>query len=402
MNAAGEDAPRVLLFYVDAGGGHRNAARALAAAAAERSWPYQLEAANLQTVLTPLDFTRHVTGVSVEEAYNVLLRREWTSLMPPLLRVLHLLIRLRRGAIVRRLTGFLAERSPRPVAVLSVMPNFNALIRDACRAALPGVPFLVALTDLADFPPHFWLEPGLDRVLVATDEAAHQAARAGLAPSAIVRTSGMILHPRFYGPDRGDAGRRATRAELGFGPADFVIVLLFGGKGSPEIARLAPALLRQNEAWRILAVCGDNPALLARLAPLAARSAGRLRALGFTDHLPDYLTAADLLVTKPGPGSLAEAFHCRLPVVLASNRGTIPQERFNVRLVAEHELGLVVSRWSDAPAAVAALAADPVRVARLRRNLAAWPRNNAVYEALEAVATAAGQASAVRASAVIG
>jgi len=63
-------------------------------------------------------------------------------------------------------------------------------------------PLLVALTDLADLPPHFWLEPGLDRVLVATDEAATQAARIGLPSAAIVRTSGMILHRASTRPAR--------------------------------------------------------------------------------------------------------------------------------------------------------------------------------------------------------
>jgi processive 1,2-diacylglycerol beta-glucosyltransferase len=385
---AGDETPRVLLFYIDAGGGHRSAMRALVAAAEERAWPYRFEPVNLQAILTPLDFTRHVTGVSVEEAYNVLLRREYTGIMTLMLWVLHGLIRLRRRPIVRLLTRFLAERRPAPVAVLSVMPNFNALFRDACRAALPGTPLLVALTDLADLPPHFWLESGLDRVLVATDEAARQAAVVGLPSTAVVRTSGMILHPRFYAASPTPDVRGTLRAELGFADADFVVMLLFGGKGSPEIERLAHGLLARQGAWRVLAVCGDNPRLLARLEPLVRRSAGRLRALGFTDRVADYLTAADLLVTKPGPGSLSEAFQRRIPVVVAGNRATLPQERYNVRLVAEKELGLVVRRWSEVPAAIESLLADPGRLERLRRNLATLPANNAVYETLDAVAEA--------------
>jgi 1,2-diacylglycerol 3-beta-galactosyltransferase len=382
------DAASVLVFYIDSGGGHRNAARALVAAAQERGSACRLEMVNLQSVLASLDFTRRFTGVSVEEAYNVLLRREWTSIMVPLLRLLHGVIRLRRRAIVRRIESFLAERQPPPAALLSVMPNFNGPLRDACRRALPGVRLAVLMTDLADFPPHFWLEPGLDCAIVATDEAERQAAAVGLAPEAVVRTSGMVLHPRHYA--QGAQAGQATRAELGFGVDDFVVLLLFGGKGSPVMERLASGLLAERDSWRVIAISGDNPGLVARLEAIAATQHDRLRVLGFTDRVGDFMAASDLLVTKPGPGSLAEAFHRRVAVVVAGNRDTIPQERFNVRLVAEGELGVVVSDWAEVPAAVSAYVADPERQRRVRANLAALPENRAVFEALDVIEQLAG------------
>jgi hypothetical protein len=76
-------------------------------------------------------------------------------------------------------------------------------------------------------------------------------------------------------------------------------------------------------------------------------------------------------------------------VVVARNRATIPMERFNARFVAEKELGVVVDRWSDAPAAALALAHDPARRARVLQNLRALPANRAVYEALAIVKAAA-------------
>ena len=105
---------------------------------------------------------------------------------------------------------------------------------------------------------------------------------------------------------------------------------------------LARALLARLPAGQVMALCGDNPPLLAQLGPLAAEAGGRLHAFGFTDRVADYMAAADLLVTKPGPGSLAEAMAARLPVVVTRNRHTIPQERFNTDLVTELGLGRVV------------------------------------------------------------
>jgi 1,2-diacylglycerol 3-beta-galactosyltransferase len=379
----------ILLFVVDAGGGHRAAARALLAAASETSFPYPLRAVSLQEVLAPQDLLKRLFGVSIEDFYNLLLRRRFTAALRPLLGLLHRLIKLRKRALVRGLVPFLAAARPR--LVVSVIPNFNGVLRDALREACPGVPLLVILTDLADLPPHFWIEPGLDGVVVGTEEAGKQAHSLGLPEERIHRVSGMVLHPRFYSLG-GEAARQRVRTELKIPPEAFTVMLLFGGKGSVEIEPLSRDLLAQDQGFHVIAICGDNPGLLAKLAPLAAAASGRLHALGFTDRIADYLSASDMLVTKPGPGSLSEAFQKSVPVVVAENRDTIPMERFNARYVAEKGLGVVVPRWSDAPAAVRALARDEKRLASIAAALRAQPENRAVYEALAVIEKAARRA----------
>jgi 1,2-diacylglycerol 3-beta-galactosyltransferase len=228
------------------------------------------------------------------------------------------------------------------------------------------------------------MEPGVDRVIVGSEEAVAQARALGLPGERITRTSGMVLHPRFH---RGGGAevRTRVRSELGLKEGDFAVLLLFGGKGSAEMEPLAARLLALSPSWTVIAICGDNPPLFERLARLEAGGGGRLVRLAFTDRVGDYMAASDVLVTKPGPASLAEAFHQGVPVVLAANRSTIPQERFNARFVAERELGLVVRRGRDVPSAVACLAARPGRLAALRANIAALPRNRAVYQALDVI-----------------
>jgi 1,2-diacylglycerol 3-beta-galactosyltransferase len=153
---------------------------------------------------------------------------------------------------------------------------------------------------------------------------------------------------------------------------------------------LARGLLDESPDWRVVAIAGQNPELEARLRSLAAERGGRLHVVGFTDRVAELMAAADLLVTKPGPGSLAEAWHSRLPVVVGSSRNTIPQERFNVRFVREQELGIVVADWRRAPAAVRSFAGNAALRERIRRRVAALPRNCAVYEVLDALSAQIG------------
>jgi len=377
-----EGAPAVVLYMVDAGGGHRSAAESLLAAAEAEGCPWRFQVVNLQEVLAPLDVLRRLTGLRIEEAYNALIQRQWTRLLVPVLRVLQWLIRRRRKPLGRLLARDLEGR--RPALVVSLVPNFNAVIRDAVRQGAPSAAFWILLTDLADFPPRFWMVPGVDRVIVGSERAVEQARELGLPEEAIARTSGMVLHPRFY-PAGGTEVRKRVRAELGIEPEAFAVLLLFGGKGSREMEPLARALINTSADWHVVAICGHNPRLFDRLGRLEAASGGRLHRIGFTRRVAEYLSACDLLATKPGPGSLAEAFHARVPVVVTCNTRTIPQERYNARFVVERGLGLVVGSWREIPAAVADLARHPQRLEACRRNLEGLPPNRAVYEVLEIV-----------------
>lgn len=197
------------------------------AAAVQTGRIWRFHEIRLQEALSAFDFTRRLTGQPMEETYNAIVRKRRTRFLVPLLKLLHGTIALLR----RRLAAELARKiAPlRPVAAVSVLPNFNGVIGDALRAAHPGVPFLVLLTDFADFPPRFWIEPGVDRVIVGSDEAVAQAKALGVPPDRISRTSGMVLHPRFY-PRAGDEARRRMREALGFRPDDFVVLVLLGAR----------------------------------------------------------------------------------------------------------------------------------------------------------------------------
>jgi 1,2-diacylglycerol 3-beta-galactosyltransferase len=370
----------IVLLVLDAGGGHRAAANALVEAARREARPWRFRVVSLQDVFAPLDVGRRLTGRTMEHIYNGMVRRRQTLFLVPLLRGFQRLIRWMRGPLCRLLAVRLGQRPPD--LVVSLVPNFNGVIGRAMRACLPGVPFFVVMTDFADFPPHFWLEGDPHRVIVGSDHARLQALQAGVPGERITRTSGMVLHPRFY-PPAGPETRTKVRRELGLGDGAFTVLVLFGGKGSPEIRPVSEAMLREAGDLNVVAVCGDNPPLFESLAAAEARSEGRLRRLGFTDRVMDYLAACDLLVTKPGPGSLAEAFHQGVPVVVTCNARTIPQERHNARLVREGGFGLVVRRWQEIPAAVAALRRDPARLASFRARLADLPRNRASFEVLE-------------------
>jgi len=375
-----DDRPEVLVYFIDAGGGHRATAKALEAAVSARDRGFRLTLVTLTEVMTELDWWRKLTGRSMEDSYNALVRRGLTVGLVPLLRLMQWTIRLSHEGLVRRIGADLARR--RPSLVVSVIPNFNAPLRDAVHRTLPGVPFVVLMTDPFDFPPHFWLEPDVDRVITAHAGTVAQAEALGIARPRVTMTSGMVLHPRFYPKADGEA-RGRVRREMGIDEGRFVFLMLYGGKGSPEMLGIAEALLAHCPEAAVVPICGDNPRLLERMQALAARHPGRLHPTGFTSRVAELMAAADLLVTKPGPGSLAEAFHQGIPVIVVENLFTVPQERANARWIRDEGLGLVVGSSREIAPLAKTLVQEPARLAAIRARLLALPENRALEEALE-------------------
>ncbi len=363
---------RLDVLYFDAGGGHRAAANALAQVVERQSRPFSLRLVNLQEVLDEVDVFRKLTGVRLQDLYNLALKKGWTLGSPQLTVGMHLVIRLFHRQQVRVLERFW-RGADAPDLVVSLVPNLNRALFQAAGSALPGVPFVTILTDLADYPPHFWMERQDQHIIVGSDRAAAQARDTGYAPEKIHRASGMILNPRFYEIEPLPPERRAAeRAALGFDPALPVGLVLFGGHGAEVMFEIARRLPHRQ----LLLICGHNQGLARRLRALPHPAPMFVE--GFTREVPRYMQLADYFIGKPGPGSLSEAVAMRLPLIVERNAWTLPQERYNAEWIREQGVGLVLPNFRRIAAAVDELL-EPAAYARFRAATGAL-ENRAVFE----------------------
>ena len=170
--------PKLDFIYFDAGGGHRAAANALKQACAERYPGWEVRLMNLQHELDSLDIFRQITGIRMEDVYNLVLRKGWTLGSPQLLVAMHLLIRMYHPLQVKKLKEYWSKDAP-DLAV-SLIPNFNRAIHEALGAVSPKTKMVSVLTDLADYPPNFWIERGQKQYFVCgTEKAERQALELG-------------------------------------------------------------------------------------------------------------------------------------------------------------------------------------------------------------------------------
>jgi len=363
---------RIEFGFFDAGGGHRAAATALQMAiqAQQRRWEVQLT--NLQELLDPLDIAKKYANIRIQDIYNTMLRRGWTLGSPQLLRLLQFTIRMYHRPTVRLMESH--WKKSQPDMVVSFVPHFNRALGESFRQAFPARPFVTILTDIADYPPHFWIENQQQYLICGSDRAVEQARSIGNSEDRILRASGMILHPRFYDPPVED--RTAGRARLGLRPDLPTGLVLFGGHGSNVMLEIAERLDRSNLAVQLIFVCGKNDPLANALRTRKSRVPTFVE--GFTTRVNEYMQLADFFIGKPGPGSVSEALAKQLPVIVECNAWTLPQERYNATWIVEKQVGVVLHSFAKIEQAAAELI-EPSNLARYRANAAAL-HNRAVFE----------------------
>jgi UDP-N-acetylglucosamine:LPS N-acetylglucosamine transferase len=363
---------RISVVFHDAGGGHRNAANALAAVIERQKRPWEITLVNLQDQLDALDLLRKLTGIRIQEMYNRLLRNGWTLGAKQLLKVLQGVIALHHKSTVKNLEALWRTHSPD--MLVSVIPHFNRELGESYANAFPGRPFVTILTDFADYPPRFWIEPKIQRLICGTERAVAQAREFGYGDDRIFPASGMILNPRFY--ETPELDRSAERAKIGLKPDVPTGVVLFGGYGSNVMIEIAERLSKSSLDVQLIMICGKNEKLAAKLRGRKWRMP--LFVEGFTTRVNEYMRISDFFMGKPGPGSISEAVAMGLPVIVECNAWTLPQERYNTEWVREREVGIVVHRFREVVRAVKELLA-PGALARMQSNAAAI-HNRAVFE----------------------
>ena len=235
-------------------------------------------------------------------------------------------------------------------------------------------PFVTLLTDLADYPPRFWIEPESEYIIVATERARQQAVRMGHPADRIFQISGMVLKPRFY--QKSAVDRVSERKRLGLEPACPTGIVLFGGHGSRVMVDIVKRLDQSDSGVQLILLCGHNQELAAQLENL--RTKKPILVQGFTENVEFYMALADFFIGKPGPGSISEALQFHLPVIVECNAKTLPQERYNAEWVTEKGCGIVVPGFQEIASAVRRLL-NGATFNELRANAAKY-YNRALFE----------------------
>jgi len=344
---------RILILMTEAGGGgHYASAEALREAFRETaSDTCTVEMVDLWSHYTPppLSSVPHSYRMLVDDLpwlYRILYEAgERSEIIEPLMTV---------AAQVFRFPVVRALKKYSPYVVVSVHPLIQQVVLRVLKSARSDVPFVTVVTDLVTIPP-VWFSKAVDLCIVPSEEAFAQGLRAGLS-QAQLRLCGLPIRAGF---GRLQLPRAELRSKLEL--ADRPTALLVGGgegmgQMSPVARTVAAELARDSQRadWpmgQLVVICGRNESLEEELKSYPWPVPTVVK--GYVSDIWTWMAASDLVVTKAGPGTIAEACALGLPVVLTGYiRG---QESGNVPFVLRHGCGVyaedpthiakVVSGW---------------------------------------------------------
>jgi 1,2-diacylglycerol 3-beta-galactosyltransferase len=281
----------------------------------------------------------------------------------------------------KRTRALLAQH--RSDLIVSVHPLANAPALRALRPLGENRPlFVTVVTDLVTTHA-LWYHRRADLCLVPSEQARSRALACGLKPSQ-VQVTGLPVTERFCQP-LGD--QRQLRADLGWPLNTPVILLVGGGEGMGPLEKtaqeIAAQLARAGLTAALVIVAGRNKQLEEKLS--AFRWPIPTQVYGFVKEMPDFMRAADILVTKAGPGTISEAFIAGLPLVLYSR---LPgQEEGNVRYVTAQGAGV----WAPRPEASAETVCEWIAFPEKRQRAADASRRLARPEAARQIAQILGR-----------
>lgn len=337
--------PHILFLFSDTGGGHRSATEAI------------IEALKLE-------FNDQITTQMADIFLDIYPRPlnylpKWYPYMVRLPEVWGFSYRISNGArrsrvivegaypYVRRSLHRVIRQNPADM-IVSLHPLANDPFLHALGKKRP--PFITVVTDLVTLHT-LWFHKDTDLCIVPTETAFQRALQAGLDPEQ-VKLVGLPVSDSFCQPV-GDP--IALRRQLGW-PQDLpVVVLVGGGEGMGPIEKIALAISAANLPITLVIIAGRNLDLKQRL----EGHSWPMKTLiyGFVHEMPDFMRAANILVTKAGPGTISEALNASLPMILYSR---LPgQEDGNVDYVLSEGVGVWAPKASYIVSALKAWITHP-------------------------------------------
>ena len=365
--------PHVLFLFSDTGGGHRSAAEAIIEALQiEFGEAVSTEMVDFFKSHAPLPLNKmpdwypdmvkapQLWGLSFKMSDGRRRARAITASMWP---------------YVGRAVQALVRNHPADL-VVTVHPLATTVFLKALGRNRP--PFVIVVTDMVTTHA-LWYDQRADLILVPTEKARKRAIEYEMAPKQ-VRVVGQPVAERYCVP----AGNKATlREKLGWEGDKTIVLLVGGGEGMGPLGKTAREIANSSLDVALAIVAGRNQRLKKHLESLDWLVPTHI--YGFTRELPDFMRAADVLVTKAGPGTIAESLNAELPMILYSK---LPgQEDGNVTFVVEEKVGV----WAPKPKQVVQTLQEWVQKPEVRFGYVENCRRAARPEASRQIARAIGE-----------
>lgn len=372
--------PKILIISSDTGGGHRSAAAAIVAGV-QKFFDGQSYAVRVVRAVEE----SHAVTEKLVRLYNWLLRnrQHW---MKYLYWCVNRFRPETREFFHKRCVGYVMDLFERwcPHIVVSVHPltqHIFARVLKELKLA-DRIPLVSVVTD-----PYygFWRGWACDDVtlyLVASEGAKQQLLDYGI-PEARIKVSGMPVHPKFAYP--GEEAARAARRALDLDPERFTVFVNAGWEGGGNVPQIFRELVRGKLDVQAIFLAGRNEELKLEAESLAVSASFPIKVIGYSEHVEQLMSAANVMISKLGGLTTFEAFASRLPIIADAITRPMPQEEGTANLIATRGAGVLLRRASDIVPVIRRMLEDTAHYSAMRAATVGLAIPNATRQIVEEI-----------------
>ncbi|MBS0629647.1 MAG: hypothetical protein JSS30_05420 [Verrucomicrobia bacterium] len=304
-----------------------------------------------------------------EEFYNYTLARNWTRFINWYAKVLAFpIFAQREQKAIGQIERHIQEK--KPDIVISVLPFVNYPASEAARKS--GVPFLLVTTDNDLYNWVFGLEKSRHENFRVTIGADLPTSKGLLLKHKVdqkaIETTGFPLRPNFFHCKAKEQLRQQYKIPLD----KKVVLIVMGGVGGRCAYSYAKTIIESTPDVHLIVCAGRNKKLFAKLKKLG----GDLTVMPFTEKMDELFAMADLIITKPGPGTINEVLSVKVPLLVDRTKTPLFWEEVNIDWVTNLKVGSVVKSFRELPALVNKFLYDEGICAEVAQRYAQIPENH--------------------------
>lgn len=226
----------------------------------------------------------------------------------------------------------------RPDVIICTQAFPCGMVADFKKTYASNIHLLAVLTDY--IPHSYWVYDMVDYYIVPSQEVAASLIKKGVRPSK-VKALGIPFDPKFNEP----ISKHEARKHIGLNPDMPVVLIMGGGQGLGPIKKIVKSLERIPINLQEIIVAGTNKKLYKQLKRTVKKYKNKILLFDYTDKISQFMSAADVIITKPGGITTAEALSKKLPMIIIK---PIPgQEANNTAYLMQKKAAVKVDNVGD-------------------------------------------------------
>lgn len=370
-----EQKPRVALVVCEAGGGHRSAARAITHSI-ETLYPdtLDIETVAIEDLVGPFG---KAVGMTLSNSYNWALKSGNYWMEPVIFQAMttfrHLALPIGKSIPNRHIQSLNADMIV--MLIHGAHDTFNEFYK-----AYGVIPNMTVVTDAVSIRPS-WVHSSCEQVVVSTPEARQACVAQGVSADKI-HLWGHPIDPKFARPPESDA---LLKQRYFLDSERFTLMIMMGGTGGKNIESFSRLIEEANLPVQILACCGSDKKLYNKMQQLSRQSQTPIKVFGYTEEIPELMAVSDLIVSKPGPGTIMEAMAMDLPLIIDDTNYTMWQEQGNLAFVERNGYGKVIDSIEDFIPTLKPLIENATLLEEMRQSIQREKRVNATEHIAKAI-----------------